>query len=40
MVRKRAVFGGVVNPFIFDLQLNKVKHFISECPDYELDSIY
>jgi hypothetical protein len=36
MVRK-GVFGGVVNPFMFDLQLNKVKHFISECPHYELE---
>lgn len=36
----KVVLGGVVNPFIFDLQFNKVKHFISECPDYEMEGMY
>ena len=25
----------MVNPFMFDLRLNKVKHFICKCPEYK-----
>ena len=28
-------FRGVVNPFMFDLRLNKVKHFICKGPEYK-----
>jgi len=34
---KEGSFRGVVNPFVFDSRLNKVKHFICKGPEYKLE---
>ena len=34
---KEGKFRGVVNPFVFDLRVSKVKHFICKGPEYKLE---